>query len=85
MIARYAEELNIYKIGIMVNEYLLIRYWKLMLKKQWFEKSFYVEWLLKFCKHYENSCEKYFQAVRVCCDGECEFPVYNLLEQKVLL
>lgn len=85
MIARYAEELNIYKIGIMVNEYLLIRYWKLMLKKQWFEKSFYVEWLLMFCKHYENSCERYFQAVKVCCDGECEFPGYNLLEQRVLL
>ncbi|MDE6884048.1 MAG: hypothetical protein K2P48_13130 [Lachnospiraceae bacterium] len=48
MIAQYAAEAGIYKIGIMVSEYLIIKYWKYMLENNKLGKLLDVEWLHKF-------------------------------------
>lgn len=85
MIVKYAVESDVNKIGIRVNEYLIIKYWKFLFENNLFEKQRYIEWLLRFNKCYEDSCKAYFHAVNICCSGECEIPSYNMLEQKVLL
>lgn len=85
MIAQYAAEAGIYKIGIMVCEYLIIRYWKYMLEHNQFEKGNYVEWLPKFLSSYEKWNQTYYEAIRDCCEGENRFPLYNAIEQRVLL
>ena len=54
MIAQYADEEQIYKIGIMVSEYLIIRYWKYMLENQFLGKNVYIECLYKFLEIYEK-------------------------------
>ena len=48
MIAQYAAEAGIYKIGIMVSEYLIIKYRKYMLENNKLGKLLDVEWLHKF-------------------------------------
>ena len=50
MIAQYAADTQIYKIAIMVTEYLIIRYWKFLLQNQLFEKKPYVEETIKELK-----------------------------------
>ena len=85
MIAQYAAEAGIFKIGIMVSEYLIIRYWKYMLEHNKFEKVQYVEWLPKFLSSYEKWNQAYYEAVRFCCDGPNRFPFYNAVEQRVML
>ncbi len=85
MIAHYAAEAGIYRTGIMVSEYLILRYWKYMLEHDRFEKVQYAEWLLKFLSSYEKWNEAYYEAVRYCCEGENRLPFYNVVEQRVLL
>lgn len=85
MIAQYAAETGIYKIGIMISEYLIIRYWRYMLDHNKFEKVQYVEWLLKFLTAYEKWNQAYYETVRFCCEGENRFPAYNPVEQRILL
>ena len=85
MIAQFAADEGIYKIGIMVSEYLIIRFWKYMLENKCFENSDCTEWLNKFLKSYDKWNSKYYNAVKYVCDnGDC-FPTYNPVEQRVLI
>lgn len=85
MIAQYAADTQIYKIAIMVTEYLIIRYWKFLLQNQLFEKKPYMEWLIKFLSAYEKWNDQYYEAVRYCCDGKDRIPCYHSVEQRVML
>lgn len=85
MVAHYAAEAEIYKIAIMVTEYLLIRYWKFLLINNLFEKPRYIQWLNKFLKAYEKWNQKYFDVTKICAEGRDHFPTYNSVEQRVLL
>lgn len=85
MIATYAEEAGFYKIGIMVSEYLIIKYWKYMMINNLFEKASYVDWLIKYLSAYEKWNQKYYEAVRYCCAGANRLPFNNPVEQKVIL
>ena len=85
MIAQYAAEAGIYKIGIMVSEYLIVKYWKYMLEDNKLGKLSDVEWLHKFLSMYEKWNQKYYEAVRYCCEGEDRIPFYNTIEQRLLV
>lgn len=85
MIASYAADAHIYKIGVMISEYLIIKYWQLLLEKGYFDKQQYVCWLIEFCKNYEKWSQKYYEAVRHCCYEANTFPNYNTVERKVML
>jgi len=85
MIAQYAAESNIYKISIMVSEYLIIRYWKFMMKNNVLGRSAYADWLYKFLAAYEKWNNKYYENIKRCCEMENGLPVYNPIEQRVLL
>lgn len=86
MISQYAANVQKYKIAIMVNEYLIIKYWKFLKKNNLFEKGMYIEWLLKFLDRYEKWNDKYFHTIKECCRSQDMFPRYNnIVEQKVML
>ena len=85
MIAQYAAKAGIYKISIMVSEYLIIRYWKYLMEHNGLGKAQYAEWLYKFLAAYEKWNQKYYEAVQYCCEGENRIPFYNPVEQRVLL
>ena len=85
MIAQYAAEESIYKIGIMVSEYLIIRYWKYMLEHNLFEKAFYVEWLINYLSAYEKWNQRYHEAVAYCCEEDKRIPSSNPVSQNVML
>lgn len=85
MIAHYAAESKIYKIAVMVTEYLLIRYWKFLLVHSLFEKDRYAQWLCKFMKAYEKWGKEYYSITKSCAEGPNRFPSYNSVEQRVLL
>ena len=44
-----------------------------------------VEWLHKFLAMYEKWNQKYYEAVRYCCEGEDRIPFYNPVEQRLLV
>jgi hypothetical protein len=44
-----------------------------------------VEWLHKFLSMYEKGNQKYYEAVRYCCEGEDRIPFYNTIEQRLLV
>lgn len=85
MIAQYAAEANIYKVAVMVSEYLIIRYWKYLLLHEKLGKVKYVEWLLKFLSMYRKWGQKYYEAVCSCCDGPDLLPNSNPVEERVIL
>lgn len=85
MISQYAANARYYKISVMVSEYLIIRYWKYLLLNKLFEKSFYIEWLTKFCISYEKWNEQYYLTIQEYCEKKDAFPSYNIVEQKILL
>lgn len=85
MIAQYAAEANVYKHSIMISEYIIIRYWKYMLEHNLLGKAHYIDWLNKFIVAYEKWNQKYYNAVQYCCEGEDRLPIYNPIEQRVLL
>ena len=85
MIAQYAAEAGIFKIGIMVSEYLIIKYWKYMLENSKLGKLSDVDWLHKFLVMYEKWNQKYYEAVRYCCEGEDRIPCYHPTEQRLLV
>lgn len=85
MIAHYAAESKIYKIAVMVTEYLLIRYWKFLQVHSLFEKDRYAQWLYKFMKAYEKWGKEYYSITKSCAEGPNRFPSYNSVEQRVLL
>jgi len=86
MIAQYASNVKRYKIGVMVSEYLLIRYWKFLLDKGLMEKQVYCEWLVKFYQAYRKWASKYYEEVKEYCETKDAFPTYsNIVEQKLML
>lgn len=85
MIAQYAADIKVYKIAIMVTEYLIIRFWKYLLENSKFESQLYVDWLLKFLTEYEKWSQKYYESVKYCCEGKNRIPAYNPVEQRVTL
>lgn len=54
MIAHYAAEASLFKIAVMVSEYLLLRYWNALLTHNCLEKHRHVLWLCKYLKMYEK-------------------------------
>ena len=85
MIAHYAAESRIFKIAIMVTEYLLIRYWRFLFVHGLFETPRYIRWLHKFIKAYEKWNQEYYVATKECANDPNCFPVYNSVEQRVQL
>lgn len=85
MIAHYAAESKIYKISVMVTEYLLIRYWKFLLVHNLFEKPRYIQWLSNFLRAYERWGQEYYTATKNCAEGPNRFPSYNSVEQRIVL
>lgn len=83
MVAHYAAEAHMYKIAVMVSEYLVIRYWNYLLTNNLFEKATYVEWLLKYLVVYEKWNRSYYAAVKFVCEGKDRIPPYNAVEQRV--
>lgn len=85
MIAYYAADFGRYKIGIMVSEYLIIRYWKFLLEYNYFEKEKYLKWLKKFCDKYEKWNKEYFNKIKFCCQIKNSLFINNPVEQRVIL
>ena len=85
MIAVYARNEMHFKVGIMVFEYLMLRYWRLMVKKGWFEKDHYVEWLLRICNLYEENCHHYYMAVKELVIVPGGLDQYNVVEEQLKL
>lgn len=85
MIATYAEEAGYFKIGIMVSEYLIIKYWKHIMINNLFQKPIYIEWLMQYLSAYEKWNQKYYESVRYCCVGANRLPSSNPVEQKIIL
>lgn len=86
MISAYAQNEKRYRIAIEANEYLIIRYWKLMLEEELFAKEKYCDWLLKFCKKYEEANNLYYSSIRNICENRELFPkYYSGLERRFML
>lgn len=85
MIAQYAYQEGITRIGIMVSEYVLIRYWKYLAGSQSLEKGKNVEWLIKFCHSYEKWNDLYWEKAEQVACGDVILPNYNVAENRVLL
>ena len=85
MIAEYAAEHGSYKIGIMVTEYLIIRYWKYLLDHDKLGTSKYIDWLLSFLAAYEKWNQKYYDTVKCIFEGPNRLPFSNPVEQRVVL
>jgi len=85
MIARFASEKKLYKYSISVSEYLIIRYWKYIVENNFFEKSMYVERLVLFLADYDKWSYEYYESIKYCCEIENRIPLYNIVEQRVVL
>lgn len=85
MIACYAANCGKYRIGIMVSEYLIIRYWKYLLEHKHLGKEQYIEWLHKYLVQYEKWNHEYYNAVKFCCEGTKRLLLNNPVEQRVIL
>lgn len=59
----WAKELTRYKIAVDLSEFCLIKLWEYLYKKDYFEKDFLVEWLLRFVKLYEQNNELYIDEI----------------------
>lgn len=85
MIAHYAAEAGLFKISIMVFEYLLIRYWRALQEHACMEKPRYMLWLLKYLKTYEKWNQAYYNTTRICAEGQVRFPNCDSVDQRILL
>lgn len=85
MIACYAANCGKYRIGIMVSEYLIIRYWKYLSEHKHLGKEQYIEWLHKYLVQYEKWNHEYYNAVKFCCEGTKRLLLNNPVEQRVIL
>lgn len=85
MIAYYAANCEKYRIGIMVSEYLIIRYWKYLLDNNCFEIVQYIKWLHKYLTQYEKWNHMYYITVKFCCEGKNRLLLSNPVEQCVIL
>ena len=86
MIVHYACSAGHYKIGINVNEYLLIKYWKFLLENKLIGSKKYATWITKFCVEYEKANSLYYNAIRQYCESESLFPRYGeIVEQRLMI
>lgn len=83
MIAHSAAERGIYRIGIMVTEYCIIRFWKYILENQLFEKTRYIELLYDFLRQYEKWNDLYHQNIKCCFEEKNILYVMEPLEQRI--
>lgn len=86
MIAKYAQNEKRNRIAIEVNEYLLIKYWKLLLNNKLLEKEKYCECLPIICNRYEQANMEYYCAIKECCEIAGAFPkLRDTVEKKFKL
>lgn len=85
MIAYYAANCSKYRIGIMVSEYLVIRYWKYLFEHKQFGSENHIVWLYKYLAQYEKWNQEYYSAVKFCCEGKSRLLLNNPVEQRVIL
>ena len=86
MIAQYAADAKKYKISVMVTEYAIIKYWKLILQGKQFKREKPLYWLRRLCEKYEHWNNMYYDNVREICITEDAFPYYsNVVEQKTMI
>lgn len=86
MIVQYAHTKKHYKIGINVNEYLMIRFWKFLLDHKLLGKENYSMWLVRFCKEYEKSNDLYYNTIKEFCENKVLFPRYGeIIEQRLMI
>ena len=85
MIAKYAGSLKRFKTAIQVYEYLLIRYWRFILITKTWENEMLIDWLIRFCKKYEEWNINYFKCLKDICNTKYAFPEYNDVEKRVQL
>lgn len=85
MIAYYAADCGIYKIGIQVSEYLIIRYWQYMMENKYLGQESHVKWLLEYKDIYEKWNEKYHESIKFCCEGKNMLFIANHLEQRIMV
>lgn len=85
MMASYSADSKVFKISIMISEYLIIRYWNFLFENELFENKVYVSYLWKFVADYEKWNEYYYEDIKSFCEGEDRFPNYNNTEQRLKL
>lgn len=86
MVAQYAANAKKYKISVMVTEYAIIKYWKLLLLNKQFGREKPLYWLHRLCEKYEQWNNMYYDNVREICTTEDAFPLYsNVVEQKTMI
>lgn len=86
MIVQYACSAKHYKIGINVNEYLLIKYWTFLLENNLMGSDKFVRWIIKFCKEYEKVNQLYYNAIWQYCESKTLFPRYGeIVEQRLMI
>ena len=86
MIVHYACSAEHYRIGINVNEYLLIKYWKFLFENNLMGSDIFTTWITKFCKEYEKANYLYYNAIRQYCESESLFPRYGeIVEQRLMI
>lgn len=86
MIVQYAYAHDRYKIGININEYLLIRYWQFLFKNHLLGKEQYTGWLIRICNEYKKANLLYYEAIQDFCERQDLFPRYgDIIEQRIML
>lgn len=86
MIVHYACLAEHYKIGINVNEYLLIKYWIFLLENNLLGSEKFAIWIIKFSREYEKANHLYYHAIRQYCESESLFPRYGeIVEQRLMI
>lgn len=86
MIAQYAQNEKRNRIAINVNEYLLIKFWKVLLNNRLLGKEKYCEWLPIICNRYEQASKAYYYAIKECCEIAGAFPNFqDTVERKFKL
>ena len=85
MICQYANNVGNSKVAIDISEYVVLRYWKVLMEDNLLGKVQQIEWLCKFCKGYERWNEIYVKKIEKVVNKELILPNYNVVENRVLL
>ena len=85
MICQYANHIGNTKVAIEVSEYVIIKYWKMLLEKGLLGKAQSIEWLYKFCESYERWNEIYIEKIDKVVKKEIILPNYDVVENRVLI
>ena len=83
MIAQSAAEYGIYKIGIMVTEYSLIRIWKYLLENKLLGKKQAFVLLSDYLHKYEKWNDLYHQSIKDCFDDKSRLYIIDPIEQRI--